>query len=70
MDRNIEYLRNFQDKYPQMFSSSNQKEATLPKAFTGETGVWKKMTELTMTTTRFTQLPTEWVTGDTLCNII
>lgn len=42
----------------------------LPKAFTGETGVWKKMTELTMTTTRFTQLPTEWVTGDTLCNII
>jgi len=53
-----------------MFSCSNQKEATLPKAFTGETGVWKKMTELTMTTTRFTQLPTEWVTGDTLCNII
>lgn len=70
MKRDIQWLREFQNKILKMFSSSNQKEATLPKAFTGETGVWKKMTELTMTTTRFTQLPTEWVTGDTLCNII
>jgi hypothetical protein len=32
----------------------------------GETGVLKKRTELTMTTTRFIQFPTECVTGDTL----
>lgn len=44
--------------------------ANLPRELMGETGVWKKITELTMTTTRFTQLPTEWVTGDTLCNIM
>lgn len=36
----------------------------------GETGVWKKMTEETMTTTRFTQFPTACVTGDTICSII
>lgn len=42
----------------------------LPRALIGKTGVLKTITELTMTTTRFTQLPTEWVTGDTLCNII
>ena len=36
----------------------------------GETGVWKKMTEDTMTTTRFTQFPTAWVTGDTICRIM
>lgn len=42
----------------------------LPKALTGETGVLKKMTELTMTTTRFTQFPTECVTGDTLASIM
>jgi len=42
----------------------------LPKALTGETGVLKKMTELTITTTRFTQFPTECVTGDTLANIM
>ena len=35
-----------------------------------ETGVWKKKIEDTMTTTRFTQLPTECVTGDTLCSIM
>jgi len=29
------------------------------------TGVWKKMTEEMMTTTRFTQLPIEGVTGVT-----
>ena len=40
-----------------------------PSVLTGETGVWKKITKETMTTTRFTQLPTEWVTGDTICNI-
>jgi hypothetical protein len=32
-------------------------------------GVLKKITEETMTTTRFTQLATEWVTGDTLDKI-
>lgn len=36
----------------------------------GVTGVWKKITEDIMTTTRFTQFPTEWVTGDTICRII
>jgi len=36
----------------------------------GETGVLKKRTEVTMTTTLFTQLPTEWVTGETLARII
>ena len=42
----------------------------LPSVLTGETGIWKNITEETMTTTRFTQFPTEWVTGDTICNII
>jgi len=37
---------------------------------TGETGVLKNRTEVTMTTTRLTQLPTEWVTGDTLAKIM
>jgi len=37
---------------------------------TGETGVLKNRTEVTMTTTRLTQLPTEWVTGDTLARIM
>jgi hypothetical protein len=32
-------------------------------------GVLKKITEATMTTTRLTQLATEWVTGDTLVKI-
>lgn len=36
----------------------------------GETGVWKKITDAIMTTTLFTQLPTECVTGDTSCNIM
>lgn len=35
-----------------------------------ETGVLKKRTDVTITTTRFTQLPTEWVIGDTLANIM
>lgn len=48
----------------------NQMQLILPNELTGETGVRKKRTEVTMTTTRLTQLPTEWVTGDTLCNII
>jgi len=30
----------------------------------------KNRTDVTMTTTRFTQLPTEWVTGDTLARIM
>ena len=42
----------------------------VPSVLTGETGIWKNITEETMTTTRFTQFPTEWVTGDTICNII
>ena len=45
------------------------KDSKLPSALTGEMGVLKKMTEETMTTTRFTQLATEWVTGDTLDKI-
>lgn len=36
----------------------------------GETGVRKKRTEVTITTTLLTQLPTEWVTGDTRCKIM
>ncbi|KAJ0558039.1 hypothetical protein HanIR_Chr07g0331921 [Helianthus annuus] len=36
----------------------------------GETGVRKKMTDDTMTTTRFTQFPTACVTGDTIPRII
>lgn len=42
----------------------------LPSALTGEMGVRKKRTEETMTTTRLTQLATEWVTGDTLARIM
>lgn len=42
----------------------------VPSELIGETVDLKKRTEVTMTTTRFTQLPTEWVTGDTLANII
>lgn len=34
------------------------------------TGFWKTNTEATMTTTRFTQLPMEWVTGETRCRIM
>lgn len=45
-------------------------QGAIPMALIGETGVWKERTEVTMTTTRFTQLPTEWVTGDTLSNIM
>lgn len=44
--------------------------ANLPRELIGETGVRKKRTEVTITPTRFTQFPTEWVTGDTLCNSI
>lgn len=33
-------------------------------------GFWKKMTDATMTMTRFRQFPIECVTGDTLCRII
>lgn len=36
----------------------------------GDTVVWKKTTEEIITITRFTQFPTEWVTGDTICSII
>lgn len=43
---------------------------TIPRELIGETGVRKKRTEVTITTTRFTQLPTEWVTGDTRCKIM
>jgi hypothetical protein len=42
----------------------------LPRELIGETGVLKNRTEVTMTTTRLTQLPTEWVTGDTLARIM
>jgi hypothetical protein len=50
---------------------NNKKEAILlPNALIGETGVWKKMTELTITITRFRQFATECVTGDTLSSII
>jgi hypothetical protein len=41
----------------------------LPSALTGEIGVLKNRTEETITTTRFTQLATECVTGDTLDKI-
>lgn len=41
----------------------------VPSALTGEIGVLKKRTDATMTTTRLTQLATEWVTGDTLARI-
>jgi hypothetical protein len=40
----------------------------VPRALIGEIGVLKKRTDETMTTTRLTQLATEWVTGDTLAN--
>ena len=33
-------------------------------------GFWKKMTEATITITRFRQLPMECVTGDTRCRIM
>lgn len=47
-----------------------KRDNELPRELMGETGVLKKRTEVTMTTTRFTQLPTEWVTGDTFDSII
>ena len=45
-------------------------EGNLPIELIGEMGVLKMKIEATMTTTRFTVLPTEWVTGETLANII
>lgn len=36
----------------------------------GDTGVQEKMTNVTITTTRFTQLPTECVRGDTFASIM
>ena len=53
-----------------VFDDLPSHEKELPRALMGETGVLKKSTEVTMTTTLFTQLPTEWVTGDTLANIM
>uniref|UniRef100_J3MSC6 Uncharacterized protein n=1 Tax=Oryza brachyantha TaxID=4533 RepID=J3MSC6_ORYBR len=44
--------------------------ADLPRELIGETGVLKNRTDVTMTTTRLTQLPTECVTGDTLARIM
>ena len=40
----------------------------VPRAFIGEIGVLKKITDDTMTTTRLTEFATEWVTGDILAN--
>ena len=40
--------------------------SAVPIPFSKLTGVWKKTTEEQMTTTLYTQLPTEWVTGETL----
>lgn len=42
----------------------------LPIELRGETGVWKKRMDDVITTTRFTQFPTECVTGDTISNIM
>lgn len=39
-----------------------------PSARPHLTGLRKKMMDDTITTTRLTQLPTEWVTGDTRCS--
>lgn len=41
-----------------------------PSMFCWLMGFWKKMTDATMTMTRFRQFPIECVTGDTLCRII
>jgi hypothetical protein len=51
-------------------SKSKESCNDLPRELMGETGVLKKRTEVTMTTTRLTQLPTECVTGDTFDSII
>ena len=42
----------------------------VPAKFNGDTGLRKNNTEEAMTTTLFTQLPTECVTGVTCCKII
>ena len=42
----------------------------LPVELRGETGVLKKRMDDAITTTRFTQFPTECVTGDTISKII
>lgn len=42
----------------------------VPTALIMDTGVLKKSTDVTMTTTRFTQFPTECVTGVTLDKIM
>ena len=42
----------------------------LPMELRGETGVLKKRMDDAITTTRFTQFPTECVTGDTISKII
>ena len=49
---------------------SSERKRCRPRELMGETGVLKNRTEVTMTTTRLTQLPTECVTGDTLARIM
>ena len=51
-----------------MHEAQHQFKCDVPKAFIGESGVLKKRTDDTMTTTRLRELVTEWVTGDTLAN--
>ena len=51
------------------FGGGGIDQSYLPSALTGEIGVLKNRTEETITTTRFTQLATECVTGDTLDKI-
>lgn len=41
----------------------------IPRAFRGETAVWKKITEDPITTTRFKEFPTAWLTGEISCSI-
>lgn len=53
-----------------MIDRTRKKNRCLPIELIGDTGVLKNRTDVTMTTTRLTQLPTEWVTGDTLARIM
>jgi hypothetical protein len=57
-------------RHCEQYEKTAKENIGLPIELIGDTGVLKNRTDVTMTTTRFTQLPTECVTGDTLARIM
>ena len=53
-----------------VYANTPPSAMAVPRALMGLTGVWKKITADTMTTTRFTQFPMECVTGVTWRRIV